>query len=180
MQRHTKGDVRIERAAISGVQPGVAHPAIGKRGGDAPLDVRDGQVIEIHDVAPWLGRFVVTFVQQCIALRLPGHPSADAVPLTIAAWCAALTHAPIAWDEAQDLPRLRAASGALLTVMEQFPAPSHLLRALPPRPPQPQLPPPRLDPNRLRELRHRLAGLERKLKGVPDEHDPKHHPRRKN
>jgi hypothetical protein len=134
----------------------------------------------VRDDAPqdWFIRQISRGLAALISLRLEGHPAADTVDVVRKVWAQALWPTR-AWDEQADTDRIGEAFRRIVQHEARWPAPSTLMRHLPERPPQPQLPPPRIDPNRLRELRYRLAGLERKLKGVPDEPHPKHDPRRK-
>ena len=115
----------------------------------------------------WLRAEVASGLQRLVALGLPGQPPAATITLTAAAWCEALASTPIAWDERQDAPRLRAAFAALLPQVERWPAPAHLLRALPARPPLPRLPPPAPAPERRAHLAESLERLRVRLTAKP-------------
>lgn len=129
-------------------------------------------------VPDWFARQISRGLAALLALRLEGHPAADTVDIVRKVWAQALWPTR-AWDEQADSARLGEAFRRIVQYETRWPAPATLLRHLPVRAPQPQLPPPRPNPDRLRELRARLAGLQRKLKGAPDhDHDDRHHPRR--
>lgn len=90
----------------------------------------------------WLRRIVAPWLLKYTLLGLPGTPASEHIDKTAAVWCEALLACPVAWDEAQDAPRLHAAFKALLPQLERWPAPRHLLAHLPARAPVLPLPPP--------------------------------------
>ena len=70
----------------------------------------------------------------------------------------------IAWDEAQDVPRLKMAFRLLAARLERWPAPKHLLEVLPARPEPRKLPaPPATEADRER-ARVMLASITKKLR----------------
>lgn len=115
----------------------------------------------------WMRAEVITGLQRLVALALPGQPPAETIVLTAATWCDALGLLPVAWDERQDAPRLRAAFAALLPQVERWPAPAALLRNLPARPPAPRLPAPQASPERMRSVRAQLAAITARLTSRP-------------
>jgi hypothetical protein len=90
---------------------------------------------------PWFRASIAQGLVRLVALSLPGTPPAETIELTREAWIEALWPTR-AWNERLDAQRLAEAFRALLVSAERWPAPAHLLRALPPRKEPPRLPPP--------------------------------------
>lgn len=98
----------------------------------------------------WLLAEVIAGMQRLMLLALPGAPAFDAMEGVARAWADALMAWPVAWDAHQDARRLQRAFRLLAASAERWPAPVHLRRLLPPRPPQPALPAPATDNARAR------------------------------
>lgn len=81
----------------------------------------------------WLRAAVADGLQRLIAIAPPGHPPAETILLTAAAWCEALLAMPVGWDESLDRGRLRRAFAALLIRVDRWPQPKHLIEAMPAR-----------------------------------------------
>lgn len=118
-------------------------------------------------IPPWLRAEVATGLQRLVALGLPGQPPAETIALTAAAWCEALLHTPVAWDQQADAPRLRAAFAALLPLIERWPAPVQLLRHMPARADAPRLPVPQPSPERVAASRALLQKAIDRLTAKP-------------
>ncbi len=115
-------------------------------------------------MAEWLENEIIDGMKRLVALALPGHPPAETIQLTAAAWCEALESAGIDWQCDLDAPRLRAAFRLLMRTMDRWPAPKHLLEALPARPePLKLAAPPATEADRER-ARVMLAGIAKKLR----------------
>lgn len=111
-------------------------------------------------VAPqWLLAEVASGLQRLVALSLPGQPPAETIALTAAAWADALMELNIAWEPGADAPRLQAAFRQLAAQAERWPAPAHLIRALPARPAPPALDYPKAPPERVAAALRELRGL---------------------
>lgn len=115
----------------------------------------------------WMRSEVVEGLQRLVALALPGQPPAETIALTAAAWCEALLHTPIDWQQQADAKRLRAAFDALLPTVERWPAPAALLRLLPARPAAPRLPAPQASPERVAATRALLQKALDRLTSKP-------------
>ena len=95
-------------------------------------------------------------LQKLYCLGLDRTPAAEILPGTAEAWCEAIQNGR-QFDGALDTPRIRAAFVSLAASRSSWPAPTHLVEALPPRT-QLALPAAR-DPNDPYEIDHqrRLA-----------------------
>lgn len=121
----------------------------------------------------WLREAVMEGMQRLVALHLPGQPPAETVVLTAEAWVEALwAHGP-GWCEA-DAQRLRAAFVALLAQVERWPAPRHLIAAMPARAHVVTLAPPTPSASQRAATRAMLADLAQRLRSEPARpaHDP--------
>jgi hypothetical protein len=100
---------------------------------------------ESRDLPDWLLQEVAAGLQRLILLALEGGPALESIEGVALAWADACLCWPIAWDEAQDAPRLRLAFRQLAASVKRFPSPVQLREVLPPRQAPPQLAPP--EPN---------------------------------
>ena len=90
-------------------------------------------------MTPQVNNTLIAGLQRTLAMRLPGHPPADAVDGMFQAWIAAFDTLPVAWDATRDVPRLEQAFALLWTRAEKWPVPKTLIDCLPPVPPSPAL-----------------------------------------
>lgn len=111
-------------------------------------------------MTPGVNNTLVAGLQRTLAMRLPGHPPADAADGMFQAWIAAFNAAPIAWDDARDVPRLERAFALFWGRADKWPTPKMLMDCLPPVPP-----PPALEyrqtwtPEEIARNKRRLAGI---------------------
>lgn len=116
-------------------------------------------------VDAWFNDAVIDGLTMLVPLSLPGTPAAEAVPLTAQAWINTLwDHGR--WDQEPDMPRLQAGFVRLARTHDRWPAPRHLLEAMPPRREVRALPPPQLSKEQLAANRARIAALIESLKGT--------------
>lgn len=114
----------------------------------------------------WMVAEMAEGLQRLVLLRLEGAASADSIAGVAMAWADAMMVTGIAWDEAKDAPRIRMAFRLLSARMDRWPAPRHLLEALPVRPEPRKLPaPPPTEADRER-ARAMLASIARKLRST--------------
>ena len=92
-------------------------------------------------VPVWLGEIVKRHIERLKLLRLEGEPLAEAMGKVTRIWGETLAEYQ-RWDPARDTPRLHRGFATLAATSERWPAPAHLLTALPVIPPQTSLPPP--------------------------------------
>ena len=78
----------------------------------------------------WLTREILTGFQKLLCLSLDRTPAGEVIPGTAQAWAEALTTGK-QWDEARDVPRIRAAFVNLMRTARTWPSPAHFLEALP-------------------------------------------------
>lgn len=104
----------------------------------------------------WLRDELLAGLQRIYCLGMERTPAAEILPGTAEAWCAAVSHGRV-FDRDLDAERIRAAFVTLASTRTSWPAPTHLMDAMPPRD-QLALPPAR-DPNDPYEVAHqrRLA-----------------------
>jgi|GEM_PF-706089 hypothetical protein len=104
---------------------------------------------------------LISGLQRTLAMRLPGHPPADAVDGMFQAWIAAFDALPIAWDDERDVPRLEQAFALLWAQAERWPIPKMLIACLPPAPPPPMLDAPKKvwTPEEIARNKKRLAEM---------------------
>lgn len=96
--------------------------------------------VSVH-VPGWLGEIVKRHIERLKLLRLEGEPLAEAMGEVTRIWGETLAEYQN-WDRARDTPRLHRGFAILTATSERWPAPAHLLKALPVIPPEPCLPPP--------------------------------------
>lgn len=101
---------------------------------------------------------ILTGLQKLYTLHLDGTPSREVIPGTALFWVEVLT-ADRVWDESRDRPRLEAAFAILGRTRERWPAPAHLLAALPKPEEQRRLGKPAPDPERARAAIAEAADL---------------------
>ena len=75
----------------------------------------------------WMVAEMAEGLQRLVLLRLDGAASADSIAGVAMAWADAMMVVGIAWDEAQDVPRIKMAFRLLAARLERWPAPKHLL-----------------------------------------------------
>lgn len=124
----------------------------------------------------WMLSEVAGGLQRLILLALPGTPAAEMIEGTARAWTDAFWHAPKAWDQDLDAPRIAAAFQVIGHRLDSFPSPKAILESMPPRPPQPALPEPEISEEQRRRNLMRVAQIMtdalNKGKGLPPK--PKH------
>lgn len=115
-----------------------------------------------EEAPQWLEHIVIDGVQLLLALRLANAPAADTVDATVTAWLIAFM-ARGHWVEERDGPRFKAAFLRLVSTLDRWPAPKHLLDAMPAAAAQISLPPPsgKPMPADVRAKLHALATLMR-------------------
>ena len=102
----------------------------------------------------WFNNAITEGLQVLITLSLPNQPPLDTIEYTQRTWVAALWDARHAWVES-DVPRIAAAFLALTRTVDRWPAPKHLLAAMPrPAPPRSLPEPPLTDEKRRVGLAH--------------------------
>ncbi len=112
-------------------------------------------------MTPQVNNTLISGLQRTLAMRLPGHPPADAADGMFQAWIAAFNALPVAWEDARDVPRLEQAFALLWGRADKWPTPKMLMDCLPPAP----LPPPALvhkkvwSDEELARNKQRLAGI---------------------
>ena len=79
----------------------------------------------------WFRGAIVDGVTMLMALRLEGAPALDTIKPTGAVWIRSLWRKRW-WHQERDLPRIELGFDYLCASFERWPAPVHLLRALPP------------------------------------------------
>jgi len=98
--------------------------------------------VKVHIKVPhWLGDVVKYHMERLRLLNLDGSPPGVAMGEVTRIWAETIA-ASGQWDEARDAWRLHEAFMTLARVRESWPAPRHLLEALPPCPEPPRLEPP--------------------------------------
>lgn len=108
---------------------------------------------------PWFNNVITEGLQVLITLSLPNQPPLDTIPYTQGTWVAALWSVKhVVWVD-DDAPRIAAAFLALTRTADRWPAPKHLLAALPARPAQARLPEPPVTPEQRRRVITRIRDL---------------------
>ena len=79
----------------------------------------------------WFRGAIVEGLQFLLTLRLDGSPALDTIQVTGAAWIRSLWRRRW-WHQERDLPRIIAAFDSIAASFTSWPAPVHLIRALPP------------------------------------------------
>lgn len=123
----------------------------------------------MQEAPGWLVAEMAEGLQRLVLLRLDGAASADSIAGVALAWADAMMVAGISWDEGLDAPRIKMAFRLLAARLERWPAPKHLLEALPARPEPlklPEPPPSEADRERARAM---LATIAKKLRMPRDE-----------
>lgn len=123
----------------------------------------------MQEAPGWLVAEMAEGLQRLVLLRLEGAASADSIAGVALAWADAMMVAGISWDERLDSPRIKMAFRLLAARLERWPAPKHLLEALPARPEPLKLhAPPATEADRER-ARAMLATIAKKLRMPRDE-----------
>jgi hypothetical protein len=109
----------------------------------------------MKEAAPaWFNNAITEGLQVLLTLSLQNQPALDTIEYTQRTWVAAVWDARHAWVE-DDVPRIAAAFLALTRTADRWPAPKHLLAAMPrPVPPRSLPEPPLTDELRRRGLAH--------------------------
>lgn len=107
----------------------------------------------------WMIFEVAEGLQRMIALSLPGTPAAETVEGTARAWADAFWHAPKAWDQDLDAPRIDAAFRTIACQLERLPTPKAVMEAMPKRPEPKKLPEPPISEEQWQENLKRIAEL---------------------
>lgn len=120
--------------------------------------------MKVHVKVPrWLGEIVKYHMERLRLLNLDGSPAGVAMGEVTRIWAETLA-ASGNYDEALDAGRFHTAFMTLARVRESWPAPKHLLEALPARPEPRKLPaPPATEADRER-ARVMLASITKKLR----------------
>ena len=79
----------------------------------------------------WFRGAIVDGISLLMTLRLDGSPAADTIVATGAAWIRSLWRRRW-WHQERDLPRIVAAFDSIAASFTSWPAPAHLIHALPP------------------------------------------------
>jgi hypothetical protein len=95
------------------------------------------------EIPAWFANTVTEGIQKLVTLSLPAQPPMETISLTDDVWCQTLWASARGWQPA-DAARMHAAFMVLQRKADRWPAPKHLLDALPPRPAPVTLPPPPL------------------------------------
>ena len=110
------------------------------------------------NVPAWLGEIVKAHIERLKLLRLEGEPLAEAMGEVTRIWAETLAgHRH--WDRARDTPRLHQGFVRLTATCKRWPAPAHLLEALPDIPLQPCLPRPALSREQRQKNLRRLSRI---------------------
>lgn len=130
----------------------------------------------------WMLFEVAEGLQIMTSLALPGAPPAETIEGTARAWADAFWHAPKAWDQDLDAPRIAAAFRMIGHRLDRFPVPKAILEAMPPRPPQPALPGPEISEEQrcanLRRIAQIMTNALGRSKAQPRPPRPNGHPSR--
>ena len=114
-------------------------------------------------VPRWLGEIVKYHMERLRLLNLDASPPGVAMGEVTRIWAETIAGSGV-FDEALDAPRFHSAFMTLQRTMDRWPAPKHLLEALPARPePLKLAPPPATEADRER-ARVVLAGIAKKLR----------------
>lgn len=89
-------------------------------------------------MSDWLMTEIANGMKRIYVLNLPRTPAAEALPLVAASWRDGIARGR-AFEETRDAPRIRAAFSTLVTTAREWPAPHHLISAMPPVPQVPRL-----------------------------------------
>ncbi len=120
--------------------------------------------MKVHVKGPrWLGEIVKYHMERLRLLNLDASPPGVAMGEVTRIWAETIA-ASGEFDEEEDSPRFHAAFLTLQRTLERWPAPKHLLEALPARPEPRKLPaPPATEADRER-ARVMLASITKKLR----------------
>lgn len=109
-------------------------------------------------VPVWLGEIVKAHIERLKLLRLEGEPLAEAMGEVTRIWAETLAgHRH--WDKARDTPRLHQGFARLTATCKRWPAPAHLLEALPDIPLQPYLSLPAISSEQQQKNLRRIARI---------------------
>ena len=112
-------------------------------------------------MSPGVNNALSDGLQRTLAMRLSGHPPADAADGMFQAWVAAFDALPLAWDDSRDVPRICTAFARLWADCDKWPAPKMLIERLPPIPEPLKLEAkrPPLTPEQLAAHNRRMAAI---------------------
>lgn len=108
----------------------------------------------------WFLDEILAGFQRLACLALERQPAAEVIRGTALAWVEALTHGR-RWDQGRDAPRIREAFRTLAATRTSWPAPLHLIEALPRLEGVKALPARASDPERVQRM---IDGLAQELK----------------
>lgn len=111
------------------------------------------------EIPTWFANAVTGGIQILFTLSLPGSPPAAEIVKTDDVWSHALWSSTSGWSEQLDAPRISAAFMALARRVERWPAPKHLLDAMPPRLEPVKLPAPPVSDEQRARNRARIRAL---------------------
>ena len=114
-------------------------------------------------VPRWLGEIVKYHMERLRLLNLDASPPGVAMGEVTRIWAETIAASGV-FDEALDAPRLHSAFMTLQRTVERWPAPKHLLEALPSRPEPLKLPAPLPTEAERERARVVLAGITEKLR----------------
>ena len=109
-------------------------------------------------IVRWLLNEVVDGLKDLLILKLSDHPAAETITIVAIKWCEILQAQNITWDKDLDTPRIKAAFMTLKQYQTEWPAPRHLLDALPRRPQPKELPPGPITQEEALEIQKILKG----------------------
>ena len=107
----------------------------------------------------WMLAEIADGIQRLIYLGLPGAPAMEIIEGTVRAWAEALMSLNKVWQQDLDAGRIRHAFWRLSGRVDKWPAPCHLLDALPDRAQPRQLPEPEMSEEQRRKNFARFAQI---------------------
>lgn len=116
-----------------------------------------------NDIPEWFSDVVASGLQALVVLSLPAQPPAETIALTLDVWVRTLWQASIDWTEQLDKARIERAFAHVARRADRWPAPKHLLDALPARPTQPALPVGAMTEEKRARARVQIAEVARRI-----------------
>ncbi len=115
----------------------------------------------MRDTPPpkWLSNAVASGLQRIIVLALPGTPAAETITVTAQVWVEAFWDKSINWNQELDEERINGAFRCLAYQIDRFPAPVHVLAAMPDRPIRKALPRKPISESQLKKNKRRIKRL---------------------
>lgn len=115
----------------------------------------------------WLGEIVKYHMQRLRLLNLDGAPAGVVMGEVTRVWAETIAACHVNANEHIDGPRLHEAFLYLMQTSERWPAPKHLLKAIPPRPQPQALPAPTIAPEKRAQILAQLADLRASFDKTP-------------